>query len=130
MTGPSAVIARSPIGLLLAGLVAAAGCAKGPIHGRLSLPDGESHPATLAYASSLFGKTGTLSTTLPSGEIFKGPYRLDPAAPDKTITSTLNGNRGTSLVCRLSLVEPGIGPDGGGTVKCEVSTGGIFDARF
>jgi hypothetical protein len=28
------------------------------------------------------------------------------------------------------LNEPGVGPDGGGTVRCEVSTGAVFNARF
>jgi hypothetical protein len=28
------------------------------------------------------------------------------------------------------LNEPGVGPDKGGTVRCEVSSGGVFDASF
>ena len=124
------MIARSSTALVVAGLVALAGCAKGPIRGQLALPNQTPQAALLNYKSSLFGKTGTLSTTLPTGESFTGPYRLDPDAPDKTITSTLAGNRGNQMVCRLSLTEPGIGPDGGGTVKCDLSTGGVFDARF
>jgi hypothetical protein len=124
------VIARSSTALVAAGLLALAGCAKGPIRGQLALPDQKPQAASLNYASSLFGKTGKLSTTLPTGESFTGPYMLDPAAPDKTISSTLAGNRGNSLVCRLTLTEPGVGPDGGGTVRCDLSTGGVFDARF
>jgi hypothetical protein len=34
------------------------------------------------------------------------------------------------MLCRLTLTEPGVGPDGGGTVRCDLSTGGAFDARF
>ena len=124
------MIARSSTALVAAGLLALAGCAHGPIRGRLALPDQTPQAASLNYASSLFGKTGKLSTTLPTGEHFTGPYVLDAAAPDKTITSTLAGNRGNSLVCRLTLTEPGVGPDGGGTVRCDLSTGGVFDARF
>ena len=124
------MIARSSTALVAAGLLALAGCAKGPILGQLALPDQTPQAASLNYASSLFGKTGKLSTTLPTGESFTGPYRLDPGAPDKTITSTLAGNRGNSMVCRLTLSEPGVGPDGGGTVRCDLSTGGAFDARF
>ena len=124
------MIARSNTTLIAAGLIALAGCAKGPISGQLALPNQTPQPALLNYESGLFGKTGTLSTTLPTGETFKGPYRLDAAAPDKTITSTLAGNRGNTLLCRLTLTEPGVGPDGGGTVKCDLSTGGVFDARF
>ena len=88
------MIARSSTALVAAGLLALAGCAKGPIRGQLALPDQTPQAASLNYASGLFGKTGKLSTTLPTGESFTGPYRLDPAAPDKTITSTLAGNRG------------------------------------
>jgi hypothetical protein len=124
------VIARSSTALVAAGLLALAGCAKGPIRGQLALPNQTPQAASLTYKSNLFGKTGRLSTTLPTGETFAGPYTLDAAAPDKTITSTLAGNRGNSMVCRLTLTEPGVGPDGGGTVRCDLSTGGAFDARF
>ncbi len=124
------MIARSNTALVAAGLLALTGCAKGPMHGQIALPNRTPQGATLNYESGLFGKTGKLSTTLPTGESFTGPYTLDPNAPDKTITSTLAGNRGNSLVCRLTLTEPGIGPGGGGTVRCDLSTGGAFDARF
>jgi hypothetical protein len=124
------VIARSSTALVAAGLLALVGCAKGPIRGQLALPNQAPRAASLNYESGLFGKTGKLWTTLPTGESFTGPYVLDPAAPDKTITSTLEGNRGNHMVCRLTLTEPGVGPDGGGTVRCDLSTGGAFDARF
>ena len=116
--------------LVVAGLAAIAGCAKGPIRGQFSAPNAAAQTTLMNYQSSMFGKTGKLWTTLPSGEKFQGPYTLDPAAPDKTIVSTLAGDRGNSLVCRLKLTEPGVGPDGGGTVHCDLSTGGFFDARF
>ena len=124
------MIARANTTLIAAGLIALAGCAKGPISGQLTLPRQTPQPALLKYESGLFGKTGTLSTTLPTGEAFKGPYRLDANAPDKTISSTLVGNRGSTMLCRLTLTEPGVGPDGGGTVKCDLSSGGVFDASF
>jgi hypothetical protein len=124
------MIARRSVLLAAAGLAALGGCAKGPIRGELTLPEQTPQPAVLTYKSSLFGKTGTLETTLPTGETFTGPYVLDPNAPDKSITSRLTGNRGNSMVCRLTLSEPGVGPDKGGAVACDVSTGGIFDARF
>ena len=87
------MIARSSTALVAAGLLALAGCAKGPIRGQLALPNQTPQAASLNYASGLFGKTGKLSTTLPTGESFTGPYRLDPDSPDKTITSTLTGER-------------------------------------
>jgi hypothetical protein len=124
------MIARSSALLAVAGLSLLVGCAKGPIRGQLTLPQQTPQPAVLSYESSVFGKTGTLRTTLPTGETFAGPYVLDPRAPDKTITSTLAGNRGNHMICKLTLSEPGIGPDKGGAVKCDLSTGGVFDARF
>ena len=72
------MIARSSTALVAAGLLALAGCAKGPIRGQLALPNQTPQAASLNYESSLFGKTGKLSTTLPTGESFTGPYRLDP----------------------------------------------------
>ena len=124
------MVARSNAALVVAGLLALAGCAKGPIRGQLALPGQTPQAAALDYRSSLFGKTGQLSTTLPTGERFTGPYTLDVAAPDKTITSTLAGDRGNNMVCRLTLTEPGVGPAGGGSARCDLSTGGVFDARF
>jgi hypothetical protein len=34
------------------------------------------------------------------------------------------------MTCRFTLNEPGVGPDQGGRVRCEVSSGGVFDANF
>jgi len=115
------------VALAIAGLAA---CAHGPIRGQLALPNRAPVPATLGYESSLFGKTGKFFTTLPSGETFAGPYALDPGAPDKVLVSTLAGDRGTSMVCRFVLNAPGVGPEGGGSVKCDLSTGGTFAAQF
>jgi len=106
------------------------GCAHGPIRGRLTVSERATQPATLNYKSSMFGKTGKLWTTLPTGETFTGPYALNPLAPDKTMVTTLAGNGGNSMSCRFKLNEPGIGPDSGGSVRCEISTGGIFEADF
>jgi hypothetical protein len=116
--------------VIASALVALAGCAKGPIHGQLTLPQGSSEPAALNYESSVFGKSGKLWMVLPTGEKFTGPYVLDPYAPDKSITSTLAGDRGNQLWCRLTLSEPGTGPDGGGAVRCNLSTGGTFEGSF
>jgi hypothetical protein len=106
------------------------GCASGPIAGRLTLPDREPDPVVLNYRSSLFGGSGKLWTTLPAGEKFTGTYVLRPGERDAHMTGTLSGDRGSIMVCRFKLNEPGVGPDGGGTVRCDVSTGGVFDARF
>ena len=116
--------------VLAAGLAALAGCARGPIHGQLTLPGQRPQSVAMRYESSLFGKTGKLFAELPDGETFSGPYLLDPSAPDRTMISTLAGDRGNSMVCRFLLNTPGIGPDGGGRVSCQVSSGGAFDASF
>jgi hypothetical protein len=108
----------------------ASGCAAGPIKGRLTLPDQPAEPATISYESSLLGKRGELWTTLSTGERFHGAYLLDAGAPDRTLVSTLDGDRGNSLTCRLTLKEPGVGPHGGGTARCELSSGGTFEASF
>lgn len=104
------------------------GCASAPIRGRLSVPGQEPVPAVMTYRSSLFGGSGKLWTTLPAGETFNGKYVLSGrGAP---VTGTLSGDRGSAMVCRFNLNEPGVGPDKGGTVRCEISTGGVFDASF
>ena len=72
------MIARSSTALVAAGLLALAGCAKGPIRGQLALPNQTPQAASLNYESGLFGKTGKLSTTLPTGESFTGPYGSTP----------------------------------------------------
>ena len=109
-------------------LAVSVGCASAPINGRLSVPGQAPVPAVLSYQSSLFGGSGKLWTTLPAGETFNGKYVL--SGRDVPVTGTLNGDRGGVMVCRFQLNEPGVGPDKGGTVRCEISTGGVFDASF
>jgi hypothetical protein len=106
------------------------GCASAPIVGRLTSPDQGSDAATLNYRSSLLGGSGKLWTTLPPGETFTGQYRLQPGEPNAPVIGTLTGNRGNTMTCQFTLNEPGVGPDKGGTVRCEVSTGAVFNARF
>jgi len=117
-----AVLSLTP-GLLTA-------CARGPISGQLSRPDQPPAAAVLSYQSSLLGGSGKLWTTLPTGEHFTGKYQLVPQARDRQMTSALTGDRGSTMLCRFTLNEPGVGPDKGGTVQCQLSTGGTFDATF
>ena len=124
------MLTRSSSVLVAAAVAVLAGCAHGPIHGQVSLPDRGTQSATLTYKSSIFGKTGKLTSTLPTGETFSGRYTLDPLSPDKSILSTLLGDRGNNMVCRMTLKEPGVGPDSGGSVRCEISSGGTFVANF
>ena len=119
---------RSGIAVLTVG--ALAGCAGGPIPGRLTVPGKPPMQVTLTYTSSLFGGSGKLSTLLPDGESYTGKYVLEPYAPSDHMVSKLEGDRGGSMVCRFKLNEPGVGPDGGGTGKCSLSSGGTIDARF
>jgi hypothetical protein len=115
---------------LLAAIAALAACAHGPIRGQLVLPDRPPRPATLSYESNLFGKTGRLWAAMPTGETFTGSYLLDASAPDRTMLTTLAGDRGSTMACRFRLNEPGVGPDKGGAVTCDISTGGTFQAAF
>ena len=115
------------VGLAVGSLAA---CAHGPISGRLSRPDQAPALAVLTYESSVLGGSGKLRMTLPTGENFTGTYRLVPNDPKRQMTASLTGDRGSTMLCRFTLNEPGIGPDGGGTVQCQLSTGGAFDASF
>ena len=108
-----------------------AACAHGPIRGRLIRPGQAPAEAVLTYKSSVLGGSGTLALTLPSGERFTGSYRLVPNDPKRQMTAGLRGDRGSTMLCRFTLNEPGIGPDGGGSVECQLSAaGGSFDASF
>jgi len=109
---------------------ALAGCASGRIPVRLEVPGQPPAPVSLDYQSSLFGGTGKLSTVLPGGERFAGDYRLVPKDPDASMQAALSGSRGNLLICRFLLNKPGIGPSQGGTVRCQLSSGGILDGQF
>ena len=110
---------------------ALAGCAAGPMPGSLIVPGKLPERVTINYESSLFGGSGTLSTLMPSGERYQGKYILTPYARDHHMTSTLAGDRGGSMTCRFKLNEPGIGPDKGGTGRCELAdSAGIIDTAF
>lgn len=119
--------------MLSLGLVAAAlgACAHGPITGRFTRPGEAPVPAVMTYRSSVLGGSGQLAMTLPTGEHFTGRYELVPRDPKRQMTASLTGNRGSTMVCHFTLKEPGIGPDGGGTVQCQLSApGGDFNAAF
>lgn len=123
----------SSIARLLAVSVAAgalAACAHGPIPGRFARPNEASAPTVLNYESGVLGGSGKLWMTLPGGETFKGPYRLAPHDPKRQMTASLAGDRGSTMFCRFTLKEPGVGPAGGGAVECQLSTGGVFEATF
>ena len=111
-------------------LVALVGCASATIRGQLAVPGREVNPATMRYQSSLFGGGGKLWANLPTGENFTGSYVLNPREPDAHMVGNLAGNRGSTMICRFRLNEPGVGPDGGGKVQCTVSSGATFDATF
>jgi hypothetical protein len=113
--------------LAVSGLV---GCAAGPMPGRFMMPGKPAERVTLNYESSLFGGSGKLSTVLPSGERYHGKYVLTPRARDHHMTSTLAGDRGGFMTCTFTLNEPGIGPDKGGTGRCEMVGGGLIDTQF
>ena len=123
---------RHKVGRFVGSLTVCAlvGCASGPLPGRLTLPGKPLQLVTLNYQSSVFGGSGKLWTLLPDGERFSGKYVLTPYAPDHHMVSTLDGDRGGSMVCRFKLNEPGVGPDKGGKGKCDMSKGGVIEATF
>ena len=105
-------------------------CARGPITGTFIRPNEAPASTVLNYESSFLGGSGKLWMTLPTGETFTGPYRLVPHDPKRQMTASLAGDRGSTMVCRFTLREPGVGPDRGGSVQCQLSTGGLLDATF
>jgi hypothetical protein len=120
---------RPVIALLTVSL--ALGCAKGPITGHLTKPGQASQVVTLTYESSIFGGSGKLSAMLPDGERYSGNYVVTPYATEHHMVSTLAGDRGGTMICKFKLNEPGVGPDGGGTGKCDISQGGgVIEAKF
>jgi hypothetical protein len=123
----ASIVRRLTVALTASSLAA---CAGGPIHGRFAPPNQAPAAVVLHYESSFLGGSGKLWLTLPTGEAFKGNYRLVPHDPKRQMTASLTGDRGSTMVCRFTLNEPGVGPDGGGTVQCQLSTGGILDATF
>ena len=64
---------RAVVGCVVAASLS--GCVQvGSIAGRLSIPGKPATPVTFAYQSQRFGEGGTISVTLPSGELFNGKY--------------------------------------------------------
>jgi hypothetical protein len=114
----------------LAVALVSAACARGPLPGQLAIGDRPPVPVTLYYESGVTGSTGKLWTTLPSGERFNGDYYLVPRNPQHQMTGVLAGPAGATMACTFRLLEPGVGPHGGGTYSCELSTGGVIQGRF
>jgi hypothetical protein len=94
------------------------------------VPGKPSQAVTINYESDVFGKGGKLWTLLPDGERYSGKYVLTPYATDHHLVSKLDGDRGGTMTCRFKLNEPGVGPDKGGSGKCDLSQGGVIDATF
>jgi hypothetical protein len=68
-------IGSGVVGIALAAL-AVAGCAKGPVTGRVTTPGQPESPLTMSWESGLFGESGTMAATMPDGERFKGTYQV------------------------------------------------------
>jgi hypothetical protein len=156
------------VGIALAA-VAAAGCAKGPVTGRVTMPGQPESGLTMSWESGLFGESGTMAAVMPDGERFKGTYqvvRADtprsalPAAwtGDEPIQAqgqidgtywaagadhvafvnahrdraigTLKGDRGSTMLCRFTLLDAAGGMGGGGSGQCQTSRGARITAQF
>jgi hypothetical protein len=63
--------------------VAAAGCAKGPVTGRVAMPGHSESALTMSWESGLFGESGTMAATMPDGERFTGTYQVVRAGIDR-----------------------------------------------
>ena len=68
-------IARRIVGFVLAA-IAVAGCAKGPLTGRVTMPGQPESALIMSWESGLFGESGTMASTMPDGERFKGTYQV------------------------------------------------------
>ncbi len=136
-----------------------AGCAStGTMTGQISNPGGPPQRVTLSYVTDRSGDSGYLSLTLPGGESFNGRYvrvglaataapgldidfsvvdwgktadtwTFDQADSDK-IVALLQGDRGSTIRCRFTLVYPAGGMKDGGTGECQANTGERIDVRF
>src|SRR4029453_6349466 len=76
--GRSPVTGRSAsrsVGFVLA-MIAVAGCAKGPLTGRVTMPGQPESALIMSWESGLFGGSGTMASTMPDGERFKGTYQV------------------------------------------------------
>src|SRR4026207_2126774 len=70
------------VGIALAA-VAAAGCAKGPVNGRVAMPGHSESALTMSWESGLFGESGPMAAALPDGERFRGTYQVVRAGIDR-----------------------------------------------
>ncbi len=73
---------RRIVGIALAA-VAAAGCAKGPVNGRVAMPGHSESALTMSWKSGLFGESGTMAAAMPDGERFRGTYQVVRAGIDR-----------------------------------------------
>jgi hypothetical protein len=159
---------RRIVGIALAA-VAATGCAKGPVTGRVAMPGHAESALTMSWESGLFGESGAMAATMPDGERFTGTYqvvragmsrRALPAAwtgnqPSEeqgmidgtywgaeadhlafvnthlnNAIGTLKGDRGSTMLCRFTLLDAAGGMGGGGSGACQTSRGGRITAQF
>jgi hypothetical protein len=143
-----------------AALVAGGCVTTGTITGRETNAGKPAGPIQMTWKSERFGFGGTISTALPTGEVFTGKYvqvtsetTADTVEPffmgwgpywgpdwgDATTFATnysgkvianLFGDRGDSMRCRFTLTDPDAGMEGGGVGECQVTGGIRIDAQF
>ncbi len=151
-------MARDAVGYamgLLALTTALAGCASGPVTGRVTTPGAPAGPLSMTWTSGMFGESGKMSAVMPDGERFAGTYQvltpgISRASLGPTWTgeataeaqgdiddsfwgaaiATLRGERGTTMLCRFKLDAGGAGMGGGGSGECQTSKGAKITAQF
>ena len=118
-----------------------AGCASGPVTGRVAVAGQPPAPLTMSWESGLFGGSGTMAAVMPDGERFSGKYvvvkqgmskgRIDPAwegdePPDARgeIDDSMWGaarDRGAFVSRHLNKAVATLKGDRGSTMLCRFS---------
>jgi len=69
-----------------------AGCASGPVTGRVTTPGAPAGPLSMTWTSGMFGESGKISAVMPDGERFAGTYQvLTPGISRASLEPTWTG---------------------------------------
>ncbi|WP_406667508.1 hypothetical protein [Gallaecimonas sp. GXIMD1310] len=140
---PWRVARFATVAIMLAGLSACT--MTGSINGRMN-----GKPVTMHYQQRFLAQSGTLSTTLPSGEHYTGKVVVG-STTDSGLTfggksndigvysgggntsnaaAVLMGDKGGSMHCVFTLEQPDSGIAGGGVGQCKLDNGDVINSSF
>ena len=71
--------------LLALTTTALAGCASGPVTGRVTTPGAPAGPLSMTWTSGMFGESGKMSAVMPDGERFAGTYQVVKPGMSRTM---------------------------------------------